>query len=209
MIKKFFLLVILIIIPFSSHAQQDKESRFEQYNFKYGISIQIPKHWRIIENRIMDQLDTNTEAVTGVPQGNNEILIAANYYSKDLKNASATARLSVRSKRTITQREISLMTNDDIELESEIGKYSIEDALKKSDSKVRLTAHKMVRKKLISANILCFEADYSLNNKDKQLLYVIPLGDKTIKLHVTYLLEEERNLKPTVTHIINSLRLAK
>jgi len=153
----------------------------------------------------MDQIETNTEITTGTPQGNNEILIAANYYSQDPKNASATARVSIRHKQTINQDQLAAMTNDDIELAAKMGKTSIENALKQTDSSALVTEYKMSRKKLKS--FFCYETIYSLNNDKKQILYVIPLSDKRIKLHLSYKISEERYLKPTIMQIINSFAI--
>jgi len=197
--------IILILLPCLLGAQQSQDSKLRQYSLKYGISIQIPKHWEIIENRIMDQIDTNTEIVTGTPQGDNEILIAANYYGQDPKYASATVRLSVRHKQTIDQDQLEAMTNDDIELAAKIGKTSIENALKKTDSSILVTEYKMSKKKLKS--FFCFETIYSLNNDKKQILYVIPLCDRRIKLHLSYKISKERYLKPTIMQIINSFAI--
>jgi hypothetical protein len=184
------------------NAKQSQNSRFQEYRLKYGITVQIPKHWQVTEKSVMDQIDTNTEALTGTPQGNNEILIAANYYSRDLKNATATARISVRHKQTIDQSQLLEMTDSDIQMEAFMGEAALENALKKVDTSMMVTEYKMVRKKFKS--FFAFETVYSLNNNERQILYVIPLGDRTIKFHLKYELSEEKSLKPTIMHIIDS-----
>jgi hypothetical protein len=93
-------LILLLATP-RTEAQQ---SRFTQYNLKYGISVQIPSHWQIIKKQIMDQIDTNTELLSKVPQGDNDIIIAANYAVNDQK--LATVRISVRNRKTFTQEAI-------------------------------------------------------------------------------------------------------
>ena len=53
-------------------------------------------------------------------------------------------------------------------------------------------------------SFICFETIYSLNNDEKQILYVIPLGDRSIKLHLSYKISEGHYLKSTIMHIIDS-----
>lgn len=197
--------LILTLFPCILIAQQSHDSRFQEYKLKYGVSVQLPKHWQIIEKSVMDQIDTNTEALTGTPQGNNEILIAANYYSRDLKNAAATARLSVRHKQTIDQSQLLEMTDSAIQMESFMGEAALENALKKIDSSIMITEYEMVRKKL--KPYVGFETVYALNNDERQILYVIPLGDRAIKFHIKYKLSEENYLKPTITRIIDSFSM--
>lgn len=205
MLRIIALVLILALFPCASGAQQAQNSRFKQYRLKYGISIQIPKHWQIIEKRVMDQIDTNTEILTGTPQGNNEILIAANYYSRDPKNAVATARLSVRYKQTIDQGQLLAMTDDDIHLEALMGKSFLENALRNIDSSILVTEYKMTRKNMKS--FACLETVKILNNNKKEILYIVPLGSRNIKLHLSYKLSEEHYLKPTIMHIINSFSI--
>ncbi|MBU4524406.1 MAG: hypothetical protein KUA37_06630 [Desulfomicrobium sp.] len=202
MLRMSGLVLILAFFPCVLGAQPAQDSKFQQYSLKYGVSVQIPKHWQIIEKRVMDQIDTNTEILTGTPQGNNEILVAANYYGIDLKKASATVRLSVRHKKTIDQSELSSMTNDDVEFEAIVCKSSLKNALRNIDSSILVTEYKMARKKMKS--FVCFETVYALNNNERQILYVIPLGVRSIKFHLSYKLAEEHYLKPTIMHIIDS-----
>ena len=182
-----------------------QNSRFEQYRLKYGISLQLPKHWQIIEKRVMDQIDTNTEILTGTPQGNNEILIAANYYSRDPKNAAATARLSVRHKQTIDQSQLLGMTDNDIRLEALMGKSSLENALRNVDPSILVTEYRVIRKTMRS--FVCLETVYTLSNDKREILYIVPLGSWNIKLHLSYKLSEEQYINPTIMHIINSLSI--
>ena len=202
--KKFIFCLVLILIPAISNGENN--SNFTRLIFKEGVAIDIPTNWSILNDNLMKQLDTNTEALTGIRQGNNNILVAANCYTTS-KNASATVKLSVRHKPTIDQNQLLAMTDENIEFEALLGKTSLENTLKKIDASTSVTDYKKTRKNLNS--FACFETVYTLNNKERMLLFIVPLGDRRIKLHLSYKLSEENYLKPTIMHIIDSLSIRK
>ncbi|MCX6864816.1 MAG: hypothetical protein NTV46_01115, partial [Verrucomicrobia bacterium] len=92
------------------NASELNPSVFQSFNLKHGITIKLPKHWRILESQLMKQIDTNTEVLTGVGQGNNDIVIAANYEDGSTEGAAATARVSVRTSQTKTQTDVVAMS---------------------------------------------------------------------------------------------------
>ena len=62
------------------------------------------------------------------------------------------------------------MSENDIEIESMVSRFSLEKMLKKSNSGMLLTDFDMKRKKIES--FLCFETEYTLNKEEKQILYI-------------------------------------
>ena len=179
------------------------QSNFKELIFKNGIKVKIPKNWIIMTNNLMDQLDTNTEILSGVKQGNNEILIAANCYTHSNKQASATMRLSVRYSRSPSQAQMLNMTDDDIALGNYSGRLATEKTLKKLSPNTKLISYST---SLDSINgLVTLKTEFVTSANEKTLLYIIPLESKRIKLHFTYNLREKSYLLPTIQYIKKSL----
>ena len=90
-------------------AEQASASAFQTKNFD-GISISVPKTWRVIGENDTRSLNTNAEALgeslgIAAEQGNNTILWAANAHD-DENVTRATMRLSVRMAATVGQAEL-------------------------------------------------------------------------------------------------------
>lgn len=132
-----------------NHASEASSSLFQTFHLKHGITIKLPKHWQILESQLMKQIDTNTELATGVAQGDNEILIASNFYNEREEKPSATARVSVRIKESLSQSAIEAMTQEDLNY---IGKQGYQSALsamtKSGDSSTKITPYVMTKDKV-------------------------------------------------------------
>lgn len=199
-------LCFTLILSFSAKAQS---SVFEQYNLKQGISIEIPRHWKIINKQIMNQIDTNTELNTGVPQGNNDILIAANYIVND--KTLATARVSVRIKNTFTQNDVKDMTQSDLDAGDNSGWNMAINGLKKmGDNSTKIS--KFITTKEMLAGFICTHTQYQSIEpyiKMNISIYVIYLGDKVVKMTLSYEDSQAQLLKSTIDKIKQSLTVKR
>jgi len=136
--------ILFVAAPITEAQQQ---SRFTQYNLKYGISVQIPSHWRVIDKKIMDQIDTNTELLSKVPQGDNDIIIAANYTVSN--QTLATVRISVRIRNTLTQDDIRSMSQTEIDKQDVLSRTMLLNALEQmNDTSTKVSAFKTTKEKL-------------------------------------------------------------
>lgn len=197
-------LCFTLILSFFAKAQT---SVFEQYNLKYGISIEVPKHWIIIDKQVMNQIDTNTELTTGVSQGDNDIVLAANYIAND--QILATVRVSVRIRNTFTQEAIKSMSQSEIDKQDVSSRAMVLKSLEGMNNKLTHISEYKTTKEILSG-FLAMRTDYQTIESSKTMntsIYVIYLGNKAVKMTLSY---EERNtslLKPTIERIKKSFVL--
>lgn len=196
----FFILMIL-----SLNISIAQTSRFEQYNLKYGISVEIPNYWIIIDKQIMKQLDTNTESITKVPQGDNDILIAANYIVGN--QTLATARVSVRIRNTFTQEDIKNLSQLEIDKQDILSRATLVDGLAQmNDTVTRVSEFKTTKEML--AGFICVHTKYQTIDPHKTMsnsLYVFYLGDRSVKMMLAYEDSQAYLLQQTIDSIKNSL----
>ncbi|PZN79791.1 MAG: hypothetical protein DM484_10855 [Candidatus Methylumidiphilus alinenensis] len=204
----FTLLVFLFV---AGNALAENPSVFETYNLKYGISIKIPHHWRIIDKQVMDSIDTNTEILTRIGQGNNDIIIAANYYDNQSSGAAATVRISVRIKQTETQNDVAAMTQADIDAYADQGYKMVLAMLEKSgDKTTRITPYKGIKDTVADYVALRFDyQEIGATRKFINTIYLIPLGNKNVKITMSYDVAQTMLLAPTVNEIKNSIRIGR
>jgi hypothetical protein len=208
--KVFFLtifsFILLIVVPIS---EAQKQSRFIQYNLKYGISVQIPSHWKIIDKQIMDQIDTNTELLSKVPQGDNDIIIAANYTAID--QILATVRISVRTRNTFNQDAIKNMSQSEIDKQDILSRTMLVSALAKTNnSSTKVSAFKTTKEML--SGFLCVRTDYQTTELSKTMntsIYVIYQGNRAVKMTLAYENSHADLLEMTMDKIKRSLLIRK
>jgi hypothetical protein len=198
-----FSLILCVCAASISEAQQ--RSRFTKYNLKYGISVQIPSHWRIIDKQIMDQIDANTELLSKVNQGDNDVIIAANYTVNN--QTLATARVSVRTRSTFTQDAIKNMTQSEIEKHDASGRTMLLNALRQAnDTSTKVSAFKTTKEML--AGYVCTRTDYQTTKPPEAMnvsIYVIYLGNRAVKMTLSYEDSRKDLLKMTMDRIKRSL----
>ncbi len=186
-------------------------SVFQTLSLKHGIAIKIPKHWQIIEKQLMRQLDTNTEVLTKQNQGDNEIVLASNFYDGRSQYPSASARVSVRIKETLSQGAVEAMSDADLAQMSEQGYQSALAALKNGDYKdLQVTPYQTTKIQLSGCTAL--RTDYQSvdsGRRRKNSIYVFYLGRRVIKLTLGYDASQESILLPTINAIRNSLEFEK
>lgn len=195
---------ILLVTATVTETQQ-QQSRFIQYNLKYGVSIQIPSHWQIINKQIMDQIDTNTELLTKVPQGDNDIIIAAHYVVSN--KLLATVRISIRTNSTFTQDTISNMSQAEIDKKDVLSRTMAVNALEQmNDTSTKISAFKTTKERL--SGFICVRTDYQIIRPSETMdtsIYVIYLGNRAVKMTLSYENSHKDLLKMSVNKIKQSL----
>jgi hypothetical protein len=200
--KTLFLLFFLVL-----HSASIAQSLFQRHTFPYGISLQVPTNWKILEAAATQQLDTNTEAISGVPQGNNKILMAANLYM-DGTEPVATARLSVRFGTTLSESEFQAMPESEFRAQSDINRASLEKSL-------RVVGRSLVtyseRREMLAGHLGHTSTYISAENGRKMVntLTILFLGDRKIKLHTAYDAANDATTKATLDQIRASLNTQK
>lgn len=186
-------------------------SSFDSYNLKYGIAIKLPRHWRVLDKQLMDSIDTNTEIMTGIGQGNNDIVIAANYYDSDTSDALATARVSVRTKQTASQIDVAAITQSDLDAQADQAyKITLSMLDKSGDGETRITPYKMTMDEI--SGYIAVRADYQEivpSRTKKVTIYTIYLGNRIVKVTMSYDTAQKSLLVPTINKIKKSIRIRK
>lgn len=205
------ILVLALLLTMAGDAVAANPSVFESHNLKYGIAIKLPRHWRVLDKQLMDSIDTNTEIMTGVGQGNNDIVIAANYYDSDTGDAAATARVSVRTKQTASQSDVAAITQSDLDAQADQAYKITLSALEKSgDRGTRITLYKMTKDEI--SGYIAVRADYqeiAPARTRNVVIYTIYLGNRIVKVTMSYDAAQISLLAPTINEIKKSIRIRK
>jgi hypothetical protein len=187
----------------------DGISTFARLQFGNDVSIEVPRNWTFLDMNIRQHLNTYSEAVAkfagiDVNQGNNQILIAANAYTKN-KKPSATVRLSVRVGIFPAQAEIKDADLNELRREAEMSLKRMQGSLPEN-----------VGMKLLDVRVERLGAYYSIVT-DKQVDYVsgpeldrldvIYVGSKAYKLNTSYRKSEAWMFEPVIRHIRQSLTI--
>jgi hypothetical protein len=183
------------------------QSLFQQHTFAGGITIQIPKNWKVLDTSTTQQLDTNAEATTGITQGNNKILLAANLYLAE-SVPSATIRLSVRNGPTLTESQFEAIPEAEFQAQADNNRTIVERNLQPAG--YSLVMYSECREKL--AGHTAHTSTYISAEKGRQIVNILSilfLGDRNIKLHTTYDASTGTSTKATVNRIRSSLTTPK
>ncbi len=192
------------------NASEPNPSVFQSFNLKHGITIKLPKHWRILESQLMKQIDTNTEVLTGVGQGNNDIVIAANYEDGSTEGAAATARVSVRTSQTKTQADVVAMSQADLDVDANQAYKGTLAALSKSSFKYQITPYRITKEHI--SGYVAIRMDYQEVHptcKSNVSIYMVFLGNRIIKITLSYDEAKASILRPTISEIKNSVVITK
>jgi len=200
---RYLLILFGFVLPSFSFGQ----SLFQEHKFSDGVAIRIPSNWKIIDSSATQQFDTNTEAATGIAQGDNKILLAANLYLNE-SSPSATARLSVRKKPTATESDFEAIPDSELQAAVEKKRDTVERSLrplgytvsKYSERREKLAGHSVLTTSYISGK----DGRNMVN-----ILSILFLGDRVVKLHVTYDEATETITKATIDRIRASLIVPK
>lgn len=90
------------------------QSTFATLEFDDVISVEVPRNWTYLDEKIKNHINNFSEAVAklsniSLNQGNNNVLVAASAYTSS-NTPSATLRVSVRPDKTPSQTEIKQLT---------------------------------------------------------------------------------------------------
>lgn len=188
----------------------ESPSAFARRTFD-GVTISLPNDWRPIGKNDAQSLNTASEALSGIGQGNNTILWAANAFD-DANVTRATMRLSVRDTATIGQddlREALTQPQDPIERELMIAAEQGAAAARKLPQ----TAYYKVTGAGLRENghIVCTWTGYEYDiGKGPTIsdLWVCPATDRTYKFTTSYAKARAALYAPTINYSWRSLSLA-
>jgi len=185
-------------------------STFVRLQFGKDASIEVPHNWTFLDMNIRQHLNTYSEAVAkfsgiDVNQGNNQILVAANAYTKG-KKPSATMRLSVRVGAFPTQAEIKDADSNELRRESENALKSLQGTLPENVKGMNLLDVRVDRLGTYYTIVTDKQVDY-VSGPEVDRLDVIYVGSRVYKLHTSYRKSEAWMFEPVIRHIRQSLTI--
>ena len=215
--KKKFLprlpMLVLVISMLSFICIADAgESDFVKLTLESSYQVEIPKSWKVRDENLNKTIQNFTDSklsAANIKQnaGDNHILISASTYAGESSVASASARLSVRKTKTLSQKDIKQATQDDLkELFNET--QAIADKTAKAISKDHSSKVIAVTRQIINGKY-CISTETDMDSGDnkitRQIIDVYHLGNRNVKMTVSYNLAVAQTYKPIVNKIRNSL----
>ena len=188
----------------------DGMSTFARLQFGNDASIEVPRNWTFLDMNIRQHLNTYSEAIAkfagiDVNQGNNQILVAANAYTKD-KKPSATMRLSVRVGAFPAQAEIKDADSNELRREAEIALKRLQGTLPENVKGMKLLDVRVERLGAYYTIVTDKQVDY-VSGQSVDRLDVIYVGSKVYKLNTSYRKSEAWMFEPVIRHIRQSLTI--
>jgi hypothetical protein len=204
-------LAFALILTLANLAADDhltpNPSVFETYQLKYGITIKLPRHWKTFNKGLMDAMAADTELKTGIQQGNNDTIIAANFYDDDSGDPAAAARVSVRTKKTYTQTDVREWTQAELDAQADAGYQMALSALQNSGNKrMRMTPYRASKDQL--GGCLAIRTDYQATSEIRThnvSIYVIFLGDRVVNVTLSCDPNMASLLTPTMEELKKSI----
>jgi hypothetical protein len=141
--------------------------------------------------------------------GQNRILFTANAYVG--KSNIASAQLSVRStKKSLTQNALEDMTQSDLRNFAKVMMGKIERSLKSVSKEATIKLVKIDKQVINGKMCISTESEQESNgNKIRQIVDVYPLGDRILRMTVSYNQSDAKTYKPIADRIIHSLTIAR
>lgn len=186
----------------------DGMSTFVRLQFGNDVSIEVPRNWIFLDMNIRQHLNNYSEAVVkfagvDVNQGNNQILVAANAYTK-YKKPSATMRLSVRAGSFPTQTEIKEANTDELRREAEITMKKLQGTFPENVKGMKLLDVRVEQLGTYYTIVYDKQVDY-VSGPAMDRLDVIYVGSRVYKLNTSYRKSEASMFEPVIRHIRQSL----
>lgn len=208
--KKCRLLSIFAIsVMFIISQSEAKDSDFVKMTLDSVYQVEIPKSWKVhneTRNKALQSKTDSTLNSINIKQndGQNRILLATNAYVGE--KSVASARLSVRpSTKAFSQDVLKELTQKDI-LEIAPGMMAETERSLKAVSKDATVKFIKIDKQTINGKIcISTESEQNVNNNImRQIIDIYPLGDRTLKMAVSYS-PSEKKYKTIVNKIRTSL----
>jgi hypothetical protein len=211
LIKLNMYVVVLIAYTLSLYdVSEAGNAEYVKLNVESTYQLEIPKSWKLHDENSKKALTINTDSkfsAANIKQiaGQSRILVAANKY--EANSTVASARLSVRPAKTLSQNDLRQMTQNDIEEMSrgtEADLQNVSNAVG-SDVKTKLIS---IKRKVIN-NKFCISTQLNNNYKGKKTMRNITdlyfLGDRYVELTVSYNVAESKTYKSITNKIRHSL----
>lgn len=202
------MIMVFALVPACFAA--DGTSTFVQLQFGEDASIEVPRNWTFLDQNIRQRLNTYSEAVSkfagiDVNQGNNQILVAANGFTRNEK-PSATMRLSVRVGRFSSQADVKSADIGELRGESELVLRRLQSSLPNNVKSMKLLGVRLEQLGGYYTIVTDKQVDY-LTGSELERLDVIYMGSKVYKLNTSYRKSEAWLFEPIIRHIRQSLTI--
>lgn len=200
----------ILVVVFCLYASLTYASgSYKKYNLPYGISVEIPIGWKILDKNTNRQLDNFTEALSGKNQSNNQILLAANCYTK-FKTPSATFRISIRKTTPdISQYDLQNITPSELNILKKQALTSSEHSNKTIGTKINLYTQETDIEKISGLySILTSKVDKRKGFPSFEMFYLVPVSYGYIKIYTTYNKNEEFFI-PILDKILSSIKIGE
>lgn len=208
------LLLLLSIIPAMASTSWCAESAFGKLEYGGFLSVEIPKHWIILDENSKKNMNNFSEAVLKLKnvelnQGNNNILISANSYNSSSNFPVASIRVSVRPGKTDSQDDIKKIAGYS---EADLKEYFVPLVTPMERMMLSISGCKTYKvidtniAKNLSVSCLYTEAESNFGNGTMiSQTYLCPMGDKNVKLATSYLKTQKMQFKPILDYVWSSL----
>ena len=193
----------IALILFVAAKSANADSPYAKINLSNGISFELPKNWMVIDQSTKTTLEASVIAQAPVPVGSS-LPFAANLFNAK-KQTIAMANIRIYPHQTVTQREITQLSNLDLksynnEMEREL-RAAKTLQLKSWFGTKKMTINNKTflvtsykRASTIRTNTFFIVTLYRLLNAKRSFTLTLSYDEKQTKL-----------LKPIVNYVANSL----
>jgi hypothetical protein len=193
----------IALILFVAAKSANADSPYAKINLSNGISFELPKNWMVIDQSTKTTLEASVVAQAPVPVGSS-LPFAANLFNAK-KQTIAMANIRIYPHQTVTQREITQLSNLDLksynnEMEREL-RAAKTLQLKSWFGTKKMTINNKTflvtsykRASTIRTNTFFIVTLYRLLNAKRSFTLTLSYDEKQTKL-----------LKPIVNYVANSL----
>jgi len=196
---RYFCNILVLIIITSSSILYGADSDYITIRAENAYSLAIPKKWTVLDN---DQL----AAIAKSTSNREKMIIGANYFDKN-GVSRATALLSIKNTKSLSQQDIKSLTKSDLKKYEDTSRKQMETGNLPDGMKAKFIGLSV--QYINGKGSLVTETD--LITKDgkriRQISDTFFFGDKSVKMTVSYDPAYEKNYRPVVSKIRNSLQI--
>ena len=193
----------IALILFVAAKSANADSPYAKINLSNGISFELPKNWMVIDQSTKTTLEASVIAQAPVPVGSS-LPFAANLFNAK-KQTIAMANIRIYPHQTVTQREITQLSNLDLksynnEMERELR------AAKTLQLKSWFGTKKMtINNKTFLVTSYKRASTIRTNTFFMVTLYRLLNAKRSFTLTLSYDEKQTKLLKPIVNYVANSL----
>lgn len=208
---KFLFTLIFIYIFVSYSPSLVFAQNFIKYTLPFGISLDIPKGWDVINKNTRIQLNNAIEARSGKNRAETEILLAAKCFTESEDYPSATLTINyTNTSFGINQTSIKKLNKKSL---LDLRKIWVDNGINfnksQNISKVDISTINLKISKIASNYAIEIQNDYIFPNNRvvKVIHYIIPFKTDYIQIDTSYQENQALVLQSILDRIIASLRI--